>query len=382
MMRFVRSKIAIFGLLAALLVAIVLVGGGWYVADILKNDGLLLEHEDPELDMVVADVGEGRVTLRVTSDTSGDGSWIRPGIWGLESAEGYDQVGAILEISDQHVVREYLPIEGNLRSGEMVRVEGGAFPGDPWVAFGLPFEDVSFSSPLGEFDAWFVDGSSSTWVIFVHGKGSKRTEALRILPTVVEVEHPFLIITYRNDEGEPVDPDGYYRYGQTEWEDLEGAASYAIEHGAEDLILVGYSMGGAIVVNFLYQSPLSQRVRGVILDAPMINFNATVDLGASERSLPGPFVALAKSIARFRFGIDWGKLDYLDRTDQLSAPILLFHGDDDDIVPIETSDELAKARPDIVEYIRVAGAAHVDAWNVDPARYEAAVSGFLRGLTR
>ena len=342
-MRFARSKIAIFGLLAALLVVIVLVGGGWYVADILENDGLLLDHEDPELDMVVADIGEGRVTLRVTSDTSEDGPWIRPGIWGLEGAEGYDQVGAILEISDQHVVREYRPVGGNLRSGERVRVDGDTFPGDPWAAFGLPFENVSFSSPLGEFNAWFVDGSSRTWVIFVHGKGAKRTEALRILPTVVEAEHPFLIITYRNDEGEPVDPEGYHRYGQTEWEDLEGATSYAIEHGAEDLILVGYSMGGAIVTNFLYRSPLSQRVRGVILDAPMIDFNATVDIGASQRSLPGPFVALAKFIAGLRFGVDWGKLDYLDRADELSAPILLFHGDEDDIVPIETSDELAKS---------------------------------------
>ena len=262
----------------------------------------------------------------------------------------------------------------------MVRVEGGAFTGDPSVAFGLHFEDVSFSSPLGEFDAWFVDGPSSTWVIFVHGKGSGRREALRILPTVVEAGLPFLIITYRNDEGAPVDSDGYYRYGQTEWEDLEGAASYAIEHGAEDLILVGYSMGGAIVANFLFQSPLSQRVRAAILDAPMINFNASVDLGASERSLPGPFVAVAKFIAKLRFGVDWGKLDYLDRANELSVPILLFHGDEDDVVPIETSDKLAKSRPDIVKYVRVALAPHVGAWNLDHASYESAVSDFLRGL--
>ncbi len=382
MKRFLRSKIAVSGLLAVLLVVIALVAGGWYIADILEKDGLLPDHDDPEFDMIVSDIGEGQVTLRTTSDTSKDGAWIRPGIWGLESAEGYDQVGAILEISDQHVVREYLPLKGTLTSGEMVRVEGTAFPDDPLVAFGLPFENVSFSSPLGEFHAWFVDGSSSTWVIFVHGKGSERTEALRILPTVVEAEHPFLVITYRNDEGEHVDSSGYYQYGQTEWEDLEGAASYAIDHGAEDLILVGYSMGGGIIANFLYQSSLSQKVRGVILDAPMVNFNATVDLGASERSLPGPFVALAKYIAKLRFDIDWGKLDYLDRADELRAPILLFHGDEDDLVPIDTSDALAESRPDIVKYVRVAGAPHVGAWNVDRDRYEAAVADFLQGLKR
>ena len=382
-MRLVRWKIAILAFLAAVLTVIaILVVGGWVVADILKNDGLLPDHEEPQLDMVVAAIGDGQVTLRVTPDTSEDGPWIRGGIWGLKSAAGYGQVGAILGISDQHVVREHFPLTGNLRDGEMVRVESAAFPRDPREAFGLPFEDVSFSSPLGDFDAWFVDGSSTTWAILVHGKGSKRTEALRILPTVVDSGHPSFIITYRNDEGAPADPDGYYQYGQTEWEDLEGAATYAIDHGADQLILVGYSMGGAIVANFLYQSPLSKRVRGVILDAPMTDFNATVDLGASERSLPGPFVALAKSIASLRFGIDWGSLNYLGRADELDVPVLLFHGDEDDVVPIETSNALAKARPDLVEYVRVAGAPHVGAWNVDRDRYEAAVSDFLRGLTR
>ena len=382
-MRIMRWKILILMFLVAGLVSMaVLVGGGWYVADILRNDGLLPDHEQPKLDMVVAGIGEGEVILNVTSDTSTDGPWMRRGIWGLKSADGYDQVGAILEISDQHVVREYLPLKGILRTGESVHVEGTAFPGDPQVAFGFTFENVTFSSPLGDFDAWFIDGSSNTWVIFVHGRGAKRNEALRILPTIVESGLPSLIITYRNDEGAPADPDGYYRYGQTEWEDLEGAVVYSIAHGAEDLILVGYSMGGSIVTNFLYQSSLAKRVRGLILDAPMINFNATVDLGANERSLPGPFVDLAKFIAKVRFGVDWGELDYLARATELDPPILLFHGDEDDLVPIETSDALAKARPDIVEYVRVPGARHVGSWNVDPAKYEDAVSNFLRDLTR
>jgi pimeloyl-ACP methyl ester carboxylesterase len=382
MMRFVRWKTGIVALLVVVLVgAGVLVGGGWYVADVLESDGLSPDHEEPRLDMVVDAVGEGKVTLRVTPDTPEDGAWMRNGTWGLKSAEGYGRVSAILDISDRHVVREYLPTVGSLVGGEKARVDRASFQRDPLEDFGLPFGEVSFSSPLGRFDAWFLEGRSDTWAIFVHGRGASRTEALRILPTVVDSGHPCLIITYRNDEGAPADPGGYYRYGQTEWEDLQGAAAYAIEHGARDLILIGYSMGGAIVVNFLYQSQLAERVRGVILDAPMVDFNATVDLGARERGLPGPFVATAKTIARLRFGVDWGKLDYLGRAGELRTPILLFHGDEDDVVPIETSEALAKARPDIVEYVSVAGAPHVGAWNLERAGYEAAVSGFLRRVT-
>ena len=73
---------------------------------------------------------------------------------------------------------------------------------------------------------------------------------------------------------EPPSPDGFHWYGLTEWEDLEGAARFSFEHGAEDLILVGYSMRGAIVTNFLYQSSVAKNVRGVILDAPMLDLNA------------------------------------------------------------------------------------------------------------
>ena len=82
-------------------------------------------------------------------------------------------------------------------------MDSSAFPLDPMEAFGLPFEDAPFSSPLGDFDAWFVNGSSNTWVIFVHGRGNNRREALRMLPTVLDSGHPSLLITYRNDEDAP-----------------------------------------------------------------------------------------------------------------------------------------------------------------------------------
>jgi len=378
-----RWRIVVSAFLVVLVVIItVLALGGWYLSNELKRGALISDWNPGQHDLEVVDIKEGLVTLRLRALADENGPWRRDGIWGLQWDGGYAQVGAILEVTGRQVVREFHPLSERPDTGETVRLDSFAFPDDPRKAFGLPYEEVSFSSPLGDLAAWIVGGSSETWVIFVHGRNVSPREGLRILPTLVELGLPCLLITYRNDEGAPANPDGFHRHGQTEWKDLEGAVSYAIEHGAEDLILVGYSMGGAIVTNFLYESSLSKRVRGIILDAPMLNFNATIDLGASERNLPGPFVALAKFITRLRFGIDWGKLDYLDRADELSAPILLFHGDEDDIVPIETSDELARIRPDIVEYVRGAGVIHAASWNHDPAIYEAAVRDFILALPK
>jgi fermentation-respiration switch protein FrsA (DUF1100 family) len=75
-------------------------------------------------------------------------------------------------------------------------------------------------------------------------------------------------------------------------------------------------------------------------------------------------------------GVDWTSLDYLDGAAQLRAPILLFQGTADTRVPPATSDQLARLA-DEVTYIRVAGADHLNSWNLDPARYDRAVQAFV-----
>ena len=352
-------------------------GGGWYYSDQLRDEVLVPGNDPSEPDLKVLALEGGVVTLGVTPETSKDGYWTEDAVFGLEWEGGYGQVGAILEIDDQQVVREFSPLHGAPEVGDAARLDSFVFPGDPQQAHGIPFEEVTFTSPLGDFPAWFVDGPRDTWVIFVHGRGADRREALRILPAVTELGFPSLAITYRNDPEAPPSPDGFYRFGQTEWEDLEAAAEYAVQHGADELVLVGYSMGGAIVVNFLYESRLADRVVGAVLDAPMLDFGAAVDLGGRQQGVPGFLTAVGKRVAGSRFDIDWGELNYLKRADELAVPILLFHGDEDGTVPVETSDALASGRPDIVTYVRVAGAGHVRAWNVDPEAYQSAVGDFL-----
>jgi hypothetical protein len=138
-------------------------------------------------------------------------------------------------------------------------------------------------------------------------------------------------------------------------------------------------MGGAIVISFMEQSSLAGRVAALVLDSPMLDFSATVNHDAS--SIPGFLHRLGKTVSGTRFGIHWKRLNYLERAGDLRVPVLLFHGDDDDTVPVETSDKLASARPDIVTYVRVAGAGHVRSWNMDPPAYEAKVREFLAHVT-
>jgi alpha-beta hydrolase superfamily lysophospholipase len=135
-------------------------------------------------------------------------------------------------------------------------------------------------------------------------------------------------------------------------------------------------MGGAIVMSFLYRSTLADRITGVVLDSPMLDFTATVKHQAPS-IVPGFLIQAGRWVATQRYDLDWDELDYLSHTGELEVPILLFHGDADSTVPVSTSDELAKARTDLVTYVRLPGVGHTRAWNADPAAYEAAVRSFL-----
>ena len=141
-------------------------------------------------------------------------------------------------------------------------------------------------------------GDNSTWAILVHGKGANRREALRMMPVLHREGMHCLAITYRNDVDCPPDPDGFYAYGRTEWEELEAAAAYALAHGAERLVIVGYSMGGAITMSFMARSKLARHVAALILDAPMLHLEETIAWGATQLRVPAGHSPSA--IASFR----------------------------------------------------------------------------------
>ena len=323
----------------------------------------------------VLDSGARNVKLSPTTDAT------RGGTYGLEWAGGYGQVGRILHADESGVTREFRSFWGIPKRRDVARLDAYAFPHDPGRAFGMKYEEIRVHSSLGDLPAWYVKGTKDTWMIFVHGWGAELSEALRILPTIVGHGLPSLVITYRNDPEAPKSPDGLYHLGETEWRDLDSAAGYALANGAKDLVLVGASMGGSITCTFLRKSDRASKVRGVILDAPALNWDAILALAAHERGLPRFMVSITKFISSFRTGIDWSALDQVKHAEEFSVPILLFHGDRDETVPVEPSDAFAAARSDIVTYRRIPEAGHVESWNLHPEGYRETVERFLLRLS-
>jgi pimeloyl-ACP methyl ester carboxylesterase len=355
------------------LALLVLLGGGWYFSGVLEEDGLRVDNALPDLALeVVAREGDS-ITLKAR-----DGFDVEipstQGFWGISDGSGYGQVSDILSESDGSVTRDYA---GDFQAGDYVFLDRTAFPHDPLSAYGLEYEEVTIPGPLGDFGAWYIPGDSSVWAILVHGRTSNRDTSIKILDDLASIRTPTLTIDYRNDEGAPSSESGFYDFGVTEWEDVEAAVKYALIHGAEKVVLIGYSMGGGVVVNYQLSSEFADRTVGIILDSPMLDFGQTVDHGAAERGVPTPITAIAKFFTNIRYGVDWNALDFISRSEELDVPILLIHGDADDTVPHETSVQFAAASPDIVEFHSFEDAGHVASWNMYTKEYENLVRVFV-----
>lgn len=350
-------------------------GVAWYYSGVLNDLALEVAAKEVEYDLVASSYGDGLVRLEKGPE---DGDWRLAGKWWLGWDGGNGMIEEIVERGDDYLVRRFTMIDGDPPRLAPAYVSGHIYPGDPYLALGIRYADVEYESPLGSMDAWRFGGDDDTMAIFVHGHRGTRGDGLFLLPTLNDIGVPALFITYRNDEGQPRDPSGFYQYGLTEWRDVHAAVEYALSQpGVGDVVLIGESMGGGIVSKFLYESPLAGSVTGAVLDSPVTDFQALVDLGARERNLPGFVANTVKWVATLRFGVDWDAMDYLEDADRLDLPVLLIHGEDDTRVPIETSEELAALRPDIVSYRVYEDTSHASAWNVDSTRYERELREFL-----
>ncbi len=373
-----RTLIALLSLVIFLVVVNFAVA--WYYSGVLNEEGLVIKEDEPDFDLVASAIGEDLVRLEQGPD---DGEWRLRGQWGLAWDGGRGMIGEIVEDGGDYLVRSFTLASGEPPSSAPASVESDIYPNDPYLAFGVPYEDVQYESPLGLQDAWKFSGSDDTWVVFVHGHRENPGEGMSALPALQALGMPALFITYRNDKGQPKDPSNRYQYGLTEWEDLHAAVEYVLSQpGAKNVALIGHSMGGGIVAKFLYESPLADSVVGAVMDSPMLDFAAPVDLGARERNLPGFVSSSVKWMAARRFGVDWEALNYLKDADRFGAPILLIHGEQDRRIPIETSHELARLRSDLVTYSVYPDAGHTDAWYLDSARYENDLREFLLRIGR
>ncbi|MBT8225134.1 MAG: alpha/beta fold hydrolase [Dactylosporangium sp.] len=365
---------AVFGAAGlALLLPTSTAGAAWYFA------GQLLDAEDNRPHPIrIREVTDGRVRLTRTDDL------LRPMPLGLAWPGGHARLGDVVDVDRTTVVREVVHVSrGVLRPGVRAYSSGKVFDGDPRSARGLGYSEILIPGELGDLAAWFVPATGlprDTWIIAVHGWKSSREDALRVLPVLAASGMPTLVVSYRNDAGAPASADRCHHLGHTEWSDVAAAVRYARTHGARDVVLYGWSMGGAIVLNLLRRAEEAKDVRAVVLDSPVIDWAETLRMHARTLRLPRAWLSTALWLVQHRLGVRLDDLDHRRYAADLRVPTLVFLDRDDRVVATAPTREFAARRPDLVTILETESCGHCHFWNRAPERYETALSDFLGSL--
>ncbi|NNG39923.1 alpha/beta fold hydrolase [Flexivirga sp. ID2601S] len=345
----------------------------------------ILTPEPPVDDLPVLAIDGDRIVLARTEESVAPG---RYGLW-QNGFQTHARLGEVLEVGDREVVRELDGVDFGTLDAAPARMNGYYFCGPPSTPLGVELRDAVLDPPLGPMPAWLAEApGSNRWAVLVHGRGAQRGECLRAMRTLHALGINCLIPSYRNDIGAPASRDGRYHLGLSEWEDVEAALLYAVERGAREVQLFGWSMGGAVVLQLLDRSWLADVVTRVVLDAPVVSWPAVFDFHAGLNNLPRPIDRLGQLLMRSPLHrvvaglgerLDLRRTDWVARSGELRVPILLIHSAVDEFVPFAPSAALAAARPDLVRLERWNVARHCREWNVDPARWERLVAEFCSG---
>ncbi|MDR6970798.1 alpha/beta fold hydrolase [Leifsonia shinshuensis] len=330
------------------------------------------------------DEDAGTVTLRATPDASMPG---RFGLWwGGDTA--FAKVGGLIERGDGSVTRELEGVEfGELRAGR-ARISGYYYLQPEEL--GLPVMSAEIPTDLGQAPAWIFpapdDADPGRWVIQVHGWGASRQEGLRAVRVFHESGFTCLLASYRNDGDAPESEDRRYGLGGTEWRDIEAAIGYAVEHGARSIVLMGWSMGGAVVLQTITRGKGLEHVTGIVLESPVIDWIDTLEYQGNMLRIPDVMTRAALRLIEAEWSgpitgqgapIDLRSMDFVARASELSLPMLILHSDDDGFVPSTGSRALAEARSDIVTLVPFDTALHTKLWNYDEAKWTSAIAGWL-----
>jgi len=233
--------------------------------------------------------------------------------------------------------------------------------------YGIEYDDVIFRTEDGlNLNGWFVPGKKSSpdadlhTLLWFHGNAGNINRRLDNIKMIYErVPVNVFIIDYRQygrSEGK-ISEQGTY---------LDSRAALAYLHSRDDInnekiIFFGRSLGSAVAVHLA----LEEKCRALILETP---FTSILEMGKKLY----PFLPVRLLLKT--------KYDSLSKIGDIKVPILVMHGDKDDLVPFEHGRELYEAANEPKEFYTIPGAGHNDTHIVGGDEYFEVIKKFVNKL--
>jgi uncharacterized protein len=224
---------------------------------------------------------------------------------------------------------------------------------------GLQFHDLHFKASDGvELNAWFIPHREArSTLVWFHGNAgniSHRVENIKLLHEKVKVN--IFIFDYRGyglSTGH-ISEDGTYLDGEAALEFVRKELGMPPER----IILFGRSLGAAVAAEMANRFDS----QALILESPFVSIRAMA--GVVLPWLPiGPLL-------RTRY-------DVQEKIRSIKTPLLVLHGDRDEVVPFEQGKLVFAAAPEPKKFFTIDGAGHNDTFLAGGERYYRQLEQFI-----
>ncbi len=201
-----------------------------------------------------------------------------------------------------------------------------------------------------------VGGSKN--LVFLHGAGGNHLNWYYQLESLKDIFNLFAVDLpgHGNSEGVPCDSISCYA-------DFLSEFLKAVRITPENLVLIGHSMGGLVIEEFLKDGGTCQ---GVILISSAYRIgkrnpprspeefckNLFYSRDAVEKCLQTADMILERSKNALKHDLEAvSKVDYRTVIQDFDLPFLLIHGDKDKLIPLENAKEMEKLLPRAILYV-------------------------------
>jgi len=232
-------------------------------------------------------------------------------------------------------------------------------PGD----VGLEFQDLFFTTVDGvRLNGWFIPNRDArTTLVWFHGNAgniSHRVENIKLLHDKIKIN--IFIFDYRGyglSEG-IVSEEGTYQDGEA----ALGFVKKQLRVDAKDMIIFGRSLGAAVAAEMAGRTDC----RALILETPFVSIREMAKTVFPLLPL-GPLLQT--------------RYDIVEKIGKIKVPLLVLHGDRDEVVPYEQGKKVFAAAPGPKDFYTIKGAGHNDTYIVGGDAYFQRLKVFIETAT-
>ena len=215
--------------------------------------------------------------------------------------------------------------------------------------------------------AWVLEprsGKPAGTVVYCHGNAGNMEHHVAFMDFLPRHGFRVLMFDYQGyGESTPNEPTR-----ERTASDVNAAIDFATSRWGKPW-LMGQSLGASLAIAVAGERP--RDVKGVVAVAPFSSYGRVARAVLRKSLLTRPLVLPSYVIVR-------GGHDPIDVVADLApTPLLLVHGEKDEIIPPRMSAELFEKAGSPKELLRVPGAGHNDGWQEMGPEYVARVVGFL-----